>query len=195
MTFYKAALTLILVMDPLGNIPVVISLLKGLSPQRFTLVIVRETFIASLVLAVFLYFGASLLEGVNISQPALQIGGGIILFLIAIKMIFPEKDSRGVDDIEGEPFVVPLAIPLIAGPSALATVILFSTAKPEMMSTWLLAVFVASFVCLIILLCARFLIGLFGPRGVIAIERLMGMILTTISVQMFLDGAKLFFSS
>ena len=195
MTFYKAALTLILVMDPLGNIPVVISLLKGLSTQRFIRVIIRETFIASLVLALFLYFGAPLLEGFNISQPALQISGGTILFIIAIKMIFPEKESRGVEDIEGEPFIVPLAIPLIAGPSALATVILFSTAKPELMHVWLLAVFSASFACLMILLSARFLIGLFGPRGVIAIERLMGMILTTISVQMFLDGAKLFFSS
>lgn len=195
MTFYKAALTLILVMDPLGNIPVVISLLKGLSAQRFTRVIVRETFIASLVLALFLFFGGPILEGFNISQPALQIAGGIILFIIAIKMIFPDKDARGVDEIEGEPFIVPLAIPLIAGPSALATVILFSTTRPELMPTWFLAVFCASFVSLIILLSSRILIRLFGPRGVIAIERLMGMLLTTISVQMFLDGAKLFFST
>lgn len=194
MTFYKAALTMVLVMDPLGNIPVVISLLKGLSPQRFTRIICRETIIASLILVLFLYLGGPMLEGFSISQPALQIGGGIILFLIAIKMIFPDKDSRSSDEIEGEPFIVPLAIPLIAGPSALATVILFATNEPESMHIWLLAVFVASFICLLILLSARFLIKLFGPRGVIAIERLMGMILTTISVQMFLDGAKLFFA-
>jgi multiple antibiotic resistance protein len=194
MTFYKAALTLILVMDPLGNIPVVISLLKGLSPQRFTRIICRETIIASLVLVLFLFIGNPMLEGFNISQPALQIAGGIILFLIAIKMIFPDKETRSVDEVEGEPFIVPLAIPLIAGPSALATVILFATNEPESMRTWLLAVFLASFVCLVVLLSARFLIQLFGPRGVIAIERLMGMILTTVSVQMFLDGAKLFFA-
>jgi multiple antibiotic resistance protein len=196
MTFYKAALTLILVMDPLGNIPVVISLLKGLSPQRFTRIIFRETVIASLILVLFLFIGSAVLDEFNISQPALQIGGGIILFLIAIKMIFPDRDNRVVvDDIEGEPFIVPLAIPLIAGPSALATVILFATNQPELMMTWLGAVFLASFVCLVTLLSARFLMRLFGPRGVIAMERLMGMILTTVSVQMFLDGAKLFFAS
>lgn len=195
MTFYKAALTLILVMDPLGNIPAVISLLKGLGTQRFIWIITRETIIASIVLVLFLYIGSPLLEGFNISQPALQIGGGIILFLIAIKMIFPEKDSRSVDELEGEPFIVPLAIPLIAGPSALATVMLFTTNDTESMSFWVLAVLSASFVCLVILLSARLLIQLFGPRGVIAIERLMGMILTTISVQMFLDGVKLFWSA
>lgn len=195
MTLYKAALTLILVMDPLGNIPVVISLLKGLSPQRFRLIIFRETIIATLVLVLFLYIGGAVLDGFSISHPALLIGGGIILFLIAIKMIFPDKDSRPSEDLEGEPFIVPLAIPLIAGPSAMATVILLQTSPTGSIRTNLLAVLLAACVCLLVLLSARLLIRLLGPRGVIAMERLMGMILTTVSVQMFLDGVKLFLAS
>lgn len=195
MTFYKATLTLILVMDPLGNIPIVISLLKGLSMQRFVRIICRETVIATVVLILFLFIGAPLLEGFSISPPALQIGGGIILFLIAIKMIFPDRESRGVDEVEGEPFIVPLAIPLIAGPSALATVMLFATHEQETIYTPLFAILMAALVSLVTLLSARGIIRLFGPRGVIAMERLMGMILTTVSVQMFLDGAKLFFAN
>ncbi len=195
MTLYKATLTLILVMDPLGNIPIVISLLKGLSTQRYIRVILRETIIAALVLLLFLYIGGPLLEGLNISHPALQIGGGIILFLIAIKMIFPERDNRPVDDIEGEPFIVPLAIPLIAGPSALAAVILLQTSNKVTGNVGLFAVLLAASVSLVVLLSARLLIQLLGPRAVIAMERLMGMILTTVSVQMFLDGVKLFLAS
>lgn len=194
MTIYKAVVTLFLVMDPLGNIPVFISMLKGLSTKRFAFIVMRESLIAFLVLILFLFGGGTILDGLNITEPALEIAGGIILFLIAVKMIFPQRGQQPVDELEGEPFIVPLAIPLIAGPSALATVMLFATQDPDKMSLWLLTVIAASILSLVLLLSSRLLMRLLGQRGLIAMERLMGMILTTVSVQMFLDGVKTYFN-
>jgi multiple antibiotic resistance protein len=195
MTLFTAAITLILVMDPLGNIPVFLSTLKDIDPGRQHFIIIRETLIAFLILVLFLFFGGSILHGLNITQPALYIAGGIILFLITIRMIFPTEEKRISEKKPTEPFIVPLAIPLIAGPSALATVLLFASQEPTKMSLWFLAVIIASVVFLIIMSCSRLLMRLLRPRGLIAVERLMGMLLTTVAVQMFLQGLKLFFES
>src|SRR5687768_15091076 len=116
MNIYTATITLILVMDPLGNIPVFISVLNRVVPNRRHKIILRETFIAFIILLLFLFFGKYLLESMQISGPALSIAGGIILFLIAIKMIFPHEENTKPTAQAGEPFIVPLAIPLIAGP-------------------------------------------------------------------------------
>lgn len=196
MTVYSAAITLFLVMDSIGNIPVFVSLLKGIAPKRQMLITVREMFIAFLVLLLFLYFGGPILKGLNITEASLEIAGGIILFIIAIKMIFPNRtkgQSSEEEELEGEPLIVPLAIPLMAGPSALATVLLFATQEPERMTDWIAAVVLASIASLIVLIISQPLMRVLGKRGLIAIERLMGMILTTISVQMFLNGVKVFF--
>jgi multiple antibiotic resistance protein len=191
MTLYSAAITLILVMDPLGNIPLFLATLNHVAPKRRQGIILRETFIAFIVLIFFLFFGQHIMESMNISQPALSIAGGIILFLISIRMIFPHHHEDKTRQL-GEPFIVPLAIPLIAGPSTMAMVMLLGSQAPYDMSRWFVALSIAWFVTTVILVFADSLAKLLGERGLIAIERLMGMILTTMSVQMFLTGFEQF---
>jgi multiple antibiotic resistance protein len=194
MNVYTAAITSVLVMDPLGNIPVFISILNSVDPGKRQAIILRESLIAFVLLALFLFFGKYILHGLGITEPALGIAGGIILFLIALKMIFPDANPTPERQI-GEPFIVPLAIPLIAGPSALATVLLFATQSPEKISQWFIALVIASLIVTGILLFSNVLRKFFGPRGLIALERLMGMILTTVAVQMFLTGVGNYFSA
>lgn len=193
MNIYTAIITLILVMDPLGNIPVFLSILNKIDKKKRQAITLRETFIAFLILMSFLFFGKYILAGMSISAPALSIAGGIILFLIAIKMIFPGETQETYTTDKGEPFIVPLAIPLIAGPSAMAFVMLLANQEPEHIWWWALALFVAWLFCTIVLVYADFLRKVLGERGLVAIERLMGMILTTMAVQMFLTGLHDFF--
>jgi len=192
MTLYSAAMTLILVMDPLGNIPLFLAVLNKIAPARRRFIILRETFIAFIILVLFLFFGQHILQGMHISQPALEIAGGIILFLIAIRMIFPHEDADNKSKLTGEPFIVPLAIPLIAGPSTMTVVMLLATQAPYNMGLWFIALLIAWLVCSIILVFSDGLRKVLGERGLIAIERLMGMILTTMAVQMFLTGFEQF---
>jgi multiple antibiotic resistance protein len=197
MTFVTVFLTLLLIMDPFGSIPVFLSQLKDLTPGRRRLVIVRELVIALVVLALFLWFGQNVLSGLHLDQPALQISGGVILFLIALKMIFPGDVTTGMPDRPPtnqvptkEPLIVPLAVPLVAGPSAMAYVILISTQYPERRWEWLIGLALAWLVSVIVLLMADALAKWLGDRVITAIERLMGMILTTLAVQMLLDGLR-----
>lgn len=196
MTVYSATITLFLVMDPLGNIPIFVSVLSTVDAKRRAFIILRECLIAFLVLTAFLFCGKSILESLSITEQALGIAGGIILFLIAIKMIFPPE--TGVSSREraiGEPFIVPLAIPLVAGPSAMTTVTLFGSQSPNQMGKWFIALAIASTLSTIILLFATQLRKLLGAKGLIAMERLMGMVLTTVAVQMFLSGLEAYFKT
>lgn len=196
MTLSAATITLILVMDPLGNIPIFLSVLNPIESHRRARIILRETFIAFLILTLFLFGGQGILNGLNITQPALGIAGGIILFLIAIKMIFPQDEkgvSRPREPVASEPFIVPLAIPLIAGPSAMATILLFTSQSPEQIGTYFIALTLASVACTLTLLFSNQLRKILGVKGLTAIERLMGMILTTLAVQMFLNGVGQYF--
>ena len=188
MTLSTAAITLFLVMDPLGNIPIFISILGTIEEKRRTMVLLREAAIAFIILTLFLFFGQHILHGLGVTESALQIAGGIILFLIALKMIFPRHGQNKREPQIGEPFVVPMAIPLLAGPSALATVLLFATRDVDKMITAFYAVAIASVASTIILLISSMLRRVLGQKGLVAIERLMGMILTTVAVQMFLHG-------
>lgn len=188
MTLISAALLLFLVMDPLGNIPLYLTALKNVPPERRTKVIMRELLIALLVMIVFLFSGQAFLSALHISEPALTATGGVILFLIAIKMIFPSPDHGSSPNNEDEPFIVPLAIPYVAGPSALATLLLIMNGEPERWPEWLAALFAAWFVSGVILLSAGFLAKILRNRGLIAIERLMGMILVAIAIQMLMNG-------
>ena len=188
MTLYTATITLILVMDPLGNIPLFLAALNRVAPKKRQRIILRETFIAFIILTFFLFFGQHILEGMHISQPALEIAGGIILFLIAIRMIFPQHYQDDKSQQIAEPFIVPLAVPLIAGPSTMTMVMLLANQAPYDMTRWFLALTIAWAISTIILVFADFLRKVLGERGLIAIERLMGMILTTMAVQMFLSG-------
>lgn len=188
MTLYQSTLTLVLVMDPLGNIPVFLSILSRFDTRAQKRIMIREVIIAFLVLTIFLFAGRYILHGLHITTEALSIAGGIILFLIALRMIFP-SDKRMLPDEEfDEPLIVPLAIPLTAGPSALATVMLIAAQAPHHLSDSFIAIIIATAIFLFFILGSRTLMKYMGKRGLIAVERLMGMILTTVSVQMFLSG-------
>ncbi|MBD3174774.1 MAG: hypothetical protein GF320_06325 [Armatimonadia bacterium] len=189
MSYLSAALTLFLVMDPLGNVPLVAALLKDVEPGRRPRIIVREHLIALGLLLLALLAGPPLLGVLGIHRPALTIGGGVVLLLIAIRMIFPGKGGVfGDDGMDGEPLVVPLATPLIAGPSAMAALMLLRTQAPEGFGLWFGALGTAWVASLAILLGAAWMSRHVGPRATIALERLMGMILVLISVEMLLTG-------
>jgi multiple antibiotic resistance protein len=193
MTLYTATITLLLIMDPLGNIPMFLSVLNSVNPNRRKFIIFRESCTALLILTIFLFFGKYILEGMQISEPALGIAGGIILFLIAIRMIFPHESGDRRNKPMGEPFIVPLAIPLIAGPSTMTMVMLLANQFPQHIGLWMLALFIAWLISTIFLVFADYLRKILGDRGLTAIERLMGMVLTTMAVQMFLTGIQAFF--
>ncbi len=178
-------------MDPFGNIPVFLSVLKDFSGRRRRIIIFREMVIAFIVLVLFLFFGKYILAGMNISEPALAIAGGVILFFIAIRMIFPIA-ARGPRTPAEEPIIVPLAVPLVAGPSSMATIILFSTGNAAQLPLLFAALSIAWGVSLVVLFFSDALHRVIGSRGLNALERLMGMILTTMAVQMLLDGIQKF---
>lgn len=190
MTTASAALLLFLVMDPLGNVPFFLAALKNVEPARVRPIIVRELLIALAVLVFFLFTGRFILELLHISDPALTIAGGIILFLIALRMIFPTPEGSMQEGVDGEPFIVPLAIPYVAGPSALATELLLMSREPDRWLDWLIALTAAWFVTSVIIYFASGLRHVLGQKGLIALERLMGMVLITVSIQMLLDGIK-----
>lgn len=192
MTLYSATLTLIFVMDPLGNIPLFLSILSHVPTRKRQQIILRETFIAFIILTLFLFFGQYILHGMGISEPALAVAGGIILFLISIRMIFPHNGDEDKSKLSSDPFIVPLAVPLIAGPSTMAMVMLFASQSPNHMGRWFAALFIAWFISASILIFGDVFRKLLGQRGLIAIERLMGMILTTMAVQMTLTGVEQF---
>lgn len=188
MTIASAALLLFLILDPLGNIPVFLSLLKGLPPARQRVVIMRELLIALVVLMLFLWTGRYLLELMHLRQESVSIAGGIILFLIGLRMIFPPAEGIMGEQPDGEPFIVPMAIPMIAGPSGMAAVMLLGSQEPGRMGAWSLALAIAWAATAIILFSATYLQKWLGTRVLTAIERLMGMVIVAISVQMLLDG-------
>lgn len=196
MDLLSAATLLFLVMDPLGNIPIFLSILDKVPVERRRRVLLRELFLALLVLLAFLFFGKYLLGFLGLSEHAIRIAGGIILFLIALKMVFPvPRSARVRDEDDEEPFLVPLAIPLVAGPSAMAIVMLLATNDPGRMTHWIAAVGIAWLLTAIILISATGLKKFLGRRGLIAMERLMGMVLIALAVQMLLDGVTAFVQS
>jgi multiple antibiotic resistance protein len=188
MTTLSAALLLFLILDPLGNIPVFLSLLKPLPGNRRRWVLIRELLIALGVLFLFLWAGRYVLEAMHLRQESVSIAGGIVLFLIGIKMIFPSPEGMFGDNEGAEPFIVPMAIPLIAGPSGMAMVMLLSTQYPDRMGDWSLALTIAWLGTAVILFSATYLYKLLGKAVLVAVERLMGMLLVAISVQMLMDG-------
>ncbi len=184
----SAAVVLFFVMDPLGNTPLFLSLLKDLEPRRRRYVIARELLIALAILMAFLFFGQSLLDLLELEQESVTIAGGIVLIIIGLRMIFPRKEGIMGDQGDGEPFIVPLAIPLVAGPSALATLILMVHSDPEAMGKWIAALLVAWGAAALVLSLGPFLYRILKRRGLSALERLMGMLLIMIAVQMLVNG-------
>ena len=194
MKIFSAVMTLLLVMDPLGNVPVFLSVLKDVSPERRRRVLIRETLFALIILLAFFFLGAYLLQLLSLKEETISIAGGIVLFLISLRMVFPPEKHVFADAPEGEPFLVPLAIPLIAGPSALAALLLLRSGH-EQTTGLLLALLIAWAVTTIILLSSTLLYRLLRERGLIAMERLMGMLLVMIAVQMFMNGVAKFLKS
>ena len=184
----STALLLFLILDPLGNIPVFLSILKPLTPARRRIVLMREMLIALGVLFAFLWGGIYVLELMHLRQESVSIAGGIVLFLIGLKMIFPSPEGMFGETPGGEPFIVPLAIPLVAGPSGMASVMLLGSQEPDRMGDWSLALFLAWLATAAILFSATRLYKVLGQAFLVAVERLMGMLLVAISVQMLMDG-------
>ena len=190
MTVLAAILLLIIIMDPIGNVPVFLSILKNIPMERRKIIIIRELIIAFVILLFFMFVGRFVLQLLQIEQSSLGIAGGIILFIIAIRMIFPGTKPMFSHNDESEPLVVPLAIPMLAGPSAIAAVILFMAQEPNRWVEWTFVVFVASLISGIILISSEALGRKLGNRALIAIERLMGIFLIMVSVDFILDGIK-----
>lgn len=190
MTVLAAIFLLIIIMDPIGNVPVFLSILKNIPLERRKKIIIRELIIAFAILLFFMFIGRFLLQLLQIEQSSLGIAGGIILFIIAIRMIFPGTKPMFTHNEESEPLVVPLAIPMLAGPSAIAAVILFMAQEPSRWIEWIFVVFVASLISGIILLSSEALGSKLGNRALTAIERLMGIFLIMVSVDFILDGIK-----
>ncbi len=193
MRMFSMAFALFLLMDPIGNVPIYVSVLKNINPRRQRVIIFRELIIALIIIILFDFVGDALLGFLHVTMPTILISGGIILFLIALKMIFPCRKDADVElPQDKEPFIVPLATPLVAGPAVLAAVMLYSGQHKKEPLLPLCAIVIAWGFSTLILLSSSLWKKLLGWRGLIACERLMGLILTLIAVQMFLEGTDMF---
>ncbi|MEM8815187.1 MAG: YhgN family NAAT transporter [Pseudomonadota bacterium] len=186
----SAAVTLFLIMDPLGNVPVFNSVLANCDATRRMRIIVRELVLALLILLGFLFAGNAILSFLGLSQSSLSIAGGILLFIISLRMIFPGRNSGSDIDSDEEPFLVPLAVPLVAGPSTIAILLLLSSGEPGRMLEWSAALFLAWFATALLLVASPWLLRFLGTKGSRALERLMGMILVILATQMLLNGIR-----
>lgn len=192
-TFLSAFILLLLVLDPFGSLPVFISILGAVKPERRTFVAVREVLIAFAVLVVFMVSGQGFLTLMRLSERSLEVAGGVILVIIAIRMIFGGGEIYGAEAGQREPFIFPLAVPLLAGPSAMATVLLLASRQPDRIWEWIGALSTAMLISGLTLVLADRIRKLLGDSVVSAIEKLMGLVLTAIAVEMVLAGLKRYF--
>lgn len=189
----SAGVLLFLILDPLGNIPLFLSLLKNVAPERRRRVLVRELLIALAVLFAFLFGGGYVLSALQLRAESVSIAGGIVLFLIGVKMILPPREGGIFGGATGtEPFIVPMAIPGVAGPSAMAALMLLTNSNPGRTADWSIALFCAWLATAVILLSSTYLFRWLGASVLTALERLTGMLLVALSVQMFLDGVVIY---
>jgi MarC family membrane protein len=191
-TFVSAVALLLLVCDPVGNIPIFSSALRDVPRERRGGIIGRECLIAFGVLTLFVFVGQPFMRLLGLSELSLQIGGGVVLMLVAIRMVFPSKEGIFGQPPGGEPFIVPLAVPALAGPSALATVLLLVAREPTRLWWWVAAIAVVMAVSALVLTFAEQLQRWLGERVVLAFERLMGLILAAIAVELMLRGIRTF---
>lgn len=189
---FSAVVLLLLVIDPFGNVPIVVATLGRTDDARRRAIVLRECLIAWAILAAFMLGGRTFLAWLQLSQESVAIAGGIILFLIALRMVFRHPEGLFGDAPGSEPFIVPLAVPAIAGPSALATVMLMASREPARLAQWMVALTLAMVLTTAVLLGSARLTRALGERGMVAIERLMGLVLTALAVQMLLDGIRAF---
>ncbi len=193
-TFASALILLLLVLDPLGSLPIFISVLNGIDPARRRAVALREAVIAFGVLMAFMLGGQYFLQAMRLSERSLEVAGGVILLIIAIRMVFGGAGTIYASEGERrEPLIFPLAVPLLAGPSAMATVLLLASRQPDRLWHWVGALTVAMAVCTAVLLLADRIRRLLGDSVVSALEKLMGLVLTAVAVEMVLAGLKRYF--
>ncbi len=193
-SFLSALILLLLVLDPLGSLPVFIPIMRNVPPERRTRVAVREVSIAFVVLFAFMFLGDSFLSVMHLSERSLEVAGGVILMIIAIRMIFGASGESAYGMEPGkEPFIFPLAVPLLAGPSAMATVLLLASRQPDRIYEWIGALSTALLVSGLVLVLADRIRKLLGDSVVSALEKLMGLVLTAIAVEMVLAGLKRYF--
>ena len=185
------AVTLFFVMDPIGNMPAFNALLSRFDARRRARITARELVIALGILLVFLFAGTKVLDFLGLSQSSLSISGGVLLFLIALRMIFPAPD-RHTHSTEEEPLVVPLAMPMVAGPSTIAVLLLLSSNQSERVWEWCVALLLAWLASTVLLVSSPFFLRKLGDRGLRALERLMGMLLVLLATQLLLDGVREF---
>jgi MarC family membrane protein len=191
-SFFQTFILLLLVTDPFGNVPLFVTALKDVNPVRRPRIVVRECAIAFLLLLLFMFFGRHFLAALQLTDISLRIGGSVILLIIAIRMIFPHPDGVLGRSEGGEPFIVPLAIPALAGPSALATVLLFTSQTAQDVMVHVAALAAVAVIWLAVLLGAERLQNVLGTQVMTAFERLMGLILTAMSIEMLLGGVRAF---
>ena len=192
-SFLSAFILLLLVLDPLGSLPIFIPIMRDVPPQRRRWVAAREVGIAFIVLFAFMFFGDSFLRVMRLSERSLEVAGGVILLMVAIRMIFSHEGGVYGTPEGKEPLIFPLAIPLLAGPSAMATVLLLASRQPDRLVYWVAALTAAMAVSAVVLLLCERIRRLLGDSVVAAIEKLMGLVLTAIAVEMILAGLKKYF--
>jgi multiple antibiotic resistance protein len=186
----SVAVTLFFIMDPLGNVPVFNAILSGFDSAKRARIMARELILALLILFVFLFSGNAVLGFLGLSQSSLSIAGGILLFIISLRMIFPKTTSRDEMEDTEDPFLVPLAVPMIAGPSTIAILILLGSSEPGRMVEWSISLLLAWTASTVLLVASPYLMRVLGLRGARALERLMGMILVILATQMLLNGVR-----
>jgi MarC family membrane protein len=192
-SFVSAFILLLLVLDPLGSLPIVIPILRQVPHERRTRVVLREAAIAFAVLLAFMFAGDAFLRLMHLSERSLEVAGGVILLMVAIRMIFSQEGGvYGMPDGR-EPLIFPLAVPLLAGPSAMATVLLLASRQPDRVMEWVGALTCAMLVSGAVLLLSERIRRLLGDSVVAALEKLMGLVLTAIAVEMILAGLKRYF--
>jgi len=192
-SFASALVLLLLVLDPLGSLPIFIPIMRDVAPERRRWVAVREVGIAFVVLFAFMFFGHAFLQVMRLSERSLEVAGGVILAMVAIRMIFASGSMvYGIEEGR-EPLIFPLAVPLLAGPSAMATVLLLASRQPGRLLEGVGALVVAMLVSGAVLLAAGRIRRLLGDSVVAALEKLMGLVLTAIAVEMILAGLKRYF--
>lgn len=202
-TITSAFILLLLVLDPFGSLPVFLSVMAGVAPQRRLWVALREACIAFVVLLAFMLGGDGFLRLMRLSERSLEVAGGVILLLVSIRIIFASgrqlfdadgATQRGTELSSREPFIFPIAVPLLAGPSAMATVLLLASRQPAQLLDWVVALSGAIGVCAAVLLASQPLHRLLGDSVVSAIEKLMGLVLCAVAVEMILAGVKRYFA-
>ena len=194
-SFVSAVVLLMIVCDPVGNIPIFIGALRDVPRERRRTIILRECLIAFAVLTVFVFIGGPFMRLLGLSEPSLQIGGAVVLMLVALRMVFPSSEGIFGQTPGGEPFVVPLAVPALAGPSALATVLLLVSRDPARNWQWVAAIAVVMMASAVVLAFSERIMQVLGERVTLAFERLLGLVLAAIAVELMLRGVRSFVAS